>query len=276
MSTDAIRTYYRQADENKRAESTTGQFEFIRCMEVLERRLPRQARVLDLGGGPGRYAVELARRGHRVTLVDLCDHHVEQARERLGERGLLTEVDQLCTGDACDLWRHEDDAYDAVVAFGPFYHITDEQRRQCAAREVARVVRDSGRAFVQFIPPMSGFVRLMDRAVESPRALTAVELEEAWTDRRYRNPSDDGFQEGCYMRPDQLEELFGEQGFETVDLKSVFGLAAGREEKLEAIQARNPELYEAFSTIIEETARQPEVVSTGQLAVWVGERVGAA
>ncbi|MGC1281353.1 MAG: hypothetical protein WA895_00355, partial [Streptosporangiaceae bacterium] len=38
--------------------------EFVRSMELLERLLPAPpARVLDVGGGPGPYAVPLAQRG---------------------------------------------------------------------------------------------------------------------------------------------------------------------------------------------------------------------
>ena len=41
--------------------------EFVRSMELLERLLPAPpARVLDVGGGPGTYAVPLAQRGYRV------------------------------------------------------------------------------------------------------------------------------------------------------------------------------------------------------------------
>ena len=32
--------------------------------------------ILDVGGGPGRYAIELARLGHNVTLVDISRENV--------------------------------------------------------------------------------------------------------------------------------------------------------------------------------------------------------
>jgi len=56
--------------------------EFAVTMRALADHLPPPpARVLDCGGGPGRYAIELARQGYEVTLFDLsagclphCDH----------------------------------------------------------------------------------------------------------------------------------------------------------------------------------------------------------
>lgn len=92
MSTDAIRRYYRQYDEWARLGSPAGQLELHRCLEILDEHLEADSRVLDLGGGPGRYTVELARRGHRVTLVDLMDEHVERAERELADRGLLERL----------------------------------------------------------------------------------------------------------------------------------------------------------------------------------------
>jgi 2-polyprenyl-3-methyl-5-hydroxy-6-metoxy-1,4-benzoquinol methylase len=43
-------------------------------------------RVLDFGG-LGRYTLELARRGHNVTLIDLLDGNVEQARREVACTG---------------------------------------------------------------------------------------------------------------------------------------------------------------------------------------------
>lgn len=273
MSNEAIRNYYRDCDEWGRLDTPAGQLEFFRCMSVLDDHLPDSARLLDIGGGPGRYAIELARRGHRVSLVDLCSHHIEIARGRLADRDLLRHVEVLSQGDACELDSFDEDTFDAVVAFGPFYHITDDDRRRRAASELVRVMRPEAVAFVQFIPPMSGLVRLLQRATELPRALTAESLEQAREELQYENPSDVGFQQAAYVTTDQLESLFGQFGCETVDMMSVFGLAAGREDMLCDIQARDPELYEAFSAVIEDTARRPEVIELGQLALWVGRLV---
>ena len=271
MESESVESYYRQQDEWSRLDTPAGQFEFMRCLRILEEYLPDQGRLLDVGGGPGRYAIELARRGHRVALVDLCEHHVEEARRRMDERGLLGQADRLCAADACDLAMFDDDTYDAVVSFGPFYHLVEESARRSAASELARVTNDEGLAFVQFVPPLSGFVRLVDRAVDNPGALTVSAFEETPQKAPSRTSPVHGFQEAGYIEADQLCGLFGEVGFETVDTLSVLGLAAGREEQLGRIQARDPELYEQFAALVEKTAREPAVIAMGQLALWVGQ-----
>src|SRR5437762_10195479 len=66
-----ILQYYDQFDENSRLNSTAGQLEFARTLELLLRYLPPPpVRILDMGGGTGPYselsAVKRLRRVHRA------------------------------------------------------------------------------------------------------------------------------------------------------------------------------------------------------------------
>ena len=74
-----MRAFYDRGDERDRL-STWSWLEFARTKELLLRHLPpAPARVLDVGGGPGAYAVWLAELGYDVHLVDPVPLHVEQA-----------------------------------------------------------------------------------------------------------------------------------------------------------------------------------------------------
>src|SRR5579863_1273965 len=116
--------------------------EYVRSVELLDRLLPAPpAQLLDVGGGPGTYAVPLAGRGYRVHLVDPVLLHVEQARQaaRTVPAGFTAAV-----GDARQL-AEPDRSQDAVLLFGPLYHLTDPADRQQALAEAARVLRPGGR-----------------------------------------------------------------------------------------------------------------------------------
>jgi 2-polyprenyl-3-methyl-5-hydroxy-6-metoxy-1,4-benzoquinol methylase len=96
--------------------------EFVRSLELLGRLLPAPpARVLDVGGGPGTYAVPLAEGGYQVHLVDPLPLHVRQAEET--GASFTASV-----GDARDLDRG-DESQDAVLLFGPLYHLTSAADR---------------------------------------------------------------------------------------------------------------------------------------------------
>lgn len=59
--------------------------ELIRCVEAGE--LPGTS-LLEFGCGTGTNAIELARRGYRVTAVDLVDLPIEKAREKAHQAGV--------------------------------------------------------------------------------------------------------------------------------------------------------------------------------------------
>lgn len=74
---------YEAGDEDVRMVTASNRVEWERTLELLERWLPpASARVLDIGGGPGRYAAWLAERGYTVQLLDPVPKHVRQARAR--------------------------------------------------------------------------------------------------------------------------------------------------------------------------------------------------
>ena len=53
--------------------------EFQTTLHSLENHLPPNGLILDAGGGPGRYTIELARRGYEVVLLDMTPANLEFA-----------------------------------------------------------------------------------------------------------------------------------------------------------------------------------------------------
>lgn len=50
--------------------------------------LPEGAHVLDWCGGWGRHAIELAKRGFKVTMLDFAANHIEMAKHAIAEEGV--------------------------------------------------------------------------------------------------------------------------------------------------------------------------------------------
>lgn len=105
--------------------------------------LPDDARMLELGCGPGTFWIENLNRvpdGWRVTLTDLSAGMLEEARGKLHE-GLHHGAFQVV--DAQDL-PYDDSGFDAVIASHMLYHVPDRQR---ALREIARALVPGGRLY---------------------------------------------------------------------------------------------------------------------------------
>jgi ubiquinone/menaquinone biosynthesis C-methylase UbiE len=131
--------YYECGDEQDRLTARIGRIEWARTWDLLQRHLPAPpATVLDVGGGPGAYAIPLALAGHRVHLVDAMPLHVQQARDAAGTTLASAEV-----GDARAL-AFPDTSADAVLLLGPLYHLLEAAERDAALAEARRVLRPGG------------------------------------------------------------------------------------------------------------------------------------
>jgi tellurite methyltransferase len=66
------------------APSTPDPFLMRAFAEYILPQYPQGGRALDLAGGAGRHAIWLAKRGWKVTLIDVSEGGVEQARQNAG------------------------------------------------------------------------------------------------------------------------------------------------------------------------------------------------
>jgi SAM-dependent methyltransferase len=107
---DRVRDYYAQFGERewlRLANAEDGAIEFALTCHALSTCLPKQGRILDIGGGPGRYTIWLAERGYRVVLADLSPDLLDIAKVKIDEAGVGSNVESIGVADARDLkaWR---------------------------------------------------------------------------------------------------------------------------------------------------------------------------
>lgn len=113
-------------------------------------------RVLDVPCGNGRIAIELARRGYRVTGIDLSDEFLGHAR------GRAPEIDWR-RGDMRDL-KLEPDEFDAAYCFGNSFGYLDYE--------------NAGRFFVAFARAVRGRI-VIDTGVTAESILPTL-LNKRW------------------------------------------------------------------------------------------------
>ena len=221
-SLDLMHQHYTRGLEEPRLEEALGSVELARTLEVTAQVLPRPpAVVADIGGGPGRYALELAERGYRVVHRDLVPLHVEQLRAAARE---LAERVDTAVGDARDL-DLDDGSVDAVLLLGPLYHLVEQDQRVRALREALRVARPGAPVIVSAIsrwaPRLHGFLaeRLYERAAFFPDLVRVVE------ESGRLNDSVPGWFTGYCHRPEQLREEVEAAGLVVEDLVGLEGLA---------------------------------------------------
>jgi SAM-dependent methyltransferase len=265
---DKIRTYYASFDEWGRLDAPEGARELAHALEILADKLAPGARILDLGGGPGRYAIELAKRGHRVVLADLSPELLEVARRRVAESD-VSGVESFDVVSAMDLGRYADGSFDAVIAFGPFYHLVAEHERRRAAAEIRRVLVSHGQAFVAFIPRLSGLIGLIDRAANRPAQVSDAVLRTAADTGVFSNLAGSGFQEGYYPVPGEIEQLFVASGFRCDDMLSLKSIANDRAHQVARLE---PTARAEVERLARALCRRPEIIATCGHALLVASK----
>lgn len=110
-------------------------------------RLAPGAAVLDLCCGPGRHALELARRGFRVTGVDRTAHYLQKARAAATDEGLYIE---FVLADAREFARPAafDLAVNLFTSFGYFADPADDLR---VVRNLYDSLRPGGRLIMELM-----------------------------------------------------------------------------------------------------------------------------
>ena len=101
--------------------------------------LPREARILDAGCGPGELVLSLTKKGYDVWGVDISEGMIDKARDVLKSGGFRL-TDRLSVGDIEDI-RFDDGFFDVVVASGVIEYQQDDHK---ALSEMKRVLGSGG------------------------------------------------------------------------------------------------------------------------------------
>jgi SAM-dependent methyltransferase len=218
-----IREYYeREIAEDERLRRGVGRLELVRTQEIVRRHLSSvPLRVLDVGGATGVHAAWLADDGHEVHVVDPMPHHIDVARSLASPtRRITAEV-----GDARSL-SDPDASADAVLLFGPLYHLIEQAERIQALREAARVLRPGGPVFVAAISRFASLLDGLSRQFLLDPAFRAI-VERDLADGQHRNPDHrpHWFTTTYFHHPDELGQEALAAGLEPVEVVGVEGVA---------------------------------------------------
>lgn len=141
-----LEAYYNKFCEEKRLTRRHGNVEYITSMKYIHKYLeefPKDAKILDVGAGTGRYSVALAEEGYDVTAVELVKYNLGILKQK-------NSTVKAYQGTALNLKRFEDGSFDMTLVFGPMYHLYTLEDKQKALQEAARVTKKNGIILVAY------------------------------------------------------------------------------------------------------------------------------
>jgi S-adenosylmethionine-dependent methyltransferase len=253
---DLVRGYYDKRADDEWQRQDRHRMEFAVSKRLLSDHLPRRGRVLDCGGGPGRYAIWLASQGYEVTLFDLSRVCLDRARTEAELQSLDLQYE---LGTATDLSRFEDATFDAVLLMGPLYHLREFEERRLALMESARVLRPGGVVAAAFITRVAP---LRYVAMEQPE--TVLELYDAMLNVTRQGfdenfpPRDDDHFHAYFAHPDEIEPLLDEAGLSVTGLFAVEGFVGTSFDRVHTLDERK---WDAWVDLNYRLASEPTLFS---------------
>lgn len=130
--------YGESYDKEPYTQGTMGEVDFV------ERELgsDRTRRILDIGCGTGRHAIELARRGYQVTGIDLSQAQLRRAREKAATAGVAVDFQRR---DATQPHFNQD--FHAAIMFceGAFSLMETDEKNHAILLQAGAALRPGGK-----------------------------------------------------------------------------------------------------------------------------------
>ncbi|KAK1976999.1 S-adenosyl-L-methionine-dependent methyltransferase [Colletotrichum cereale] len=170
-----VETWYDSRAEVEERRLDEGRLEFEVTMRVIRSCIAslqlENVRILDIGGGPGRYAIELAKQGHAITLSDLSAKELEIARRNADKEQV--KLDAVVHANALDMAQRAplqaaQGSFDVVLCLGPLYHLLAPEERAAAVGNSISMAKPGGYVLLAYV---SVYAHLRDMARRDPSRL---------------------------------------------------------------------------------------------------------
>lgn len=241
--------------------------EFDITKRYLNEYIKNSSKILDVGGGPGRYSIYLAGQGHEVSLLDLSSENIKLARKKAKEAD--TKINEYIHADALELSEKVSGEFDIVLCMGPLYHLTDEDDRIKVIEECLNKLKKDGIFFAAFISayaPMIDFIKNYPEDIIDFKEKLLKYLENGI---HIPGEMDKGFTDAYFIKPDEIEDFMANFDLEKKILTGLEGLPAQSEAKINSL---SEEAYQEWVDLIYRTSRNTMTWASSEHFLYIGKK----
>ncbi|RLC37882.1 hypothetical protein DRH29_00505 [candidate division Kazan bacterium] len=262
MSKQLVKKYYTgyvRKEWRRLINSAYYKLEFDTTLYFLKKYLPKKGLILDAGGGPGRYTIELAKQGYNIVLLDLTSANLEFAKRQIKKANLQNRVNDVVDGSITDLSKFANGTFDGVICLGgPLSHVLDKEERNKAISELIRVAKKGAPIFVSVMSRWSLLVsqlKLFPQEIEHPLF------------RKIRDTGDYtggyGFTACHFFLPEELKESFAKKSVKILEMVGLEGLGSHFQKKINKL-AKNKKRWKIWLETHYKICTHPVVVGMSE------------
>lgn len=256
-----IENYYEGYDEWNRLERHKIEFEITK--RYLNGYVPNGARVFDIGGGPGRYSIHLAKKGHKVVLLDLVQKHINIAKIKAKENN--AEIEKYICDDALNISKYDLGKFDVVLIMGPLYHLIHKEDREKVVRDALKFIKKDGILIASFI---SAYAPIIDEFKCPERIETADAVMKYLKDGI--NDAESGFTSAYFIKPEEAKEFMNSFNLKELSFAGIEGIGGLMESKLEGL---SKEQFDKIIDILYELSKDTHIFGSSEHYLYVGKKV---
>jgi SAM-dependent methyltransferase len=235
--------------------------EFTITIHFLKKYLPKDGgTILDAGGGPGRYSIELAKQGYNIVLLDLVPEMLAMARNKIRRAGVLRKVRQFVQGSIDNLSMFPNESFDAVLCLGaPLNHLLEAKQRERAADELVRVAKRNAPVFVSVISRIGLLKTIL---AKFPNEMQYAKHH--WDVGDYvPGVQGEGFTATHWFLPEELCQLFERRGVQVLEMAGLEGLSSHLQKQTNRLY-KDHEKWTMWTEMLFDTCTHPSVVGSAE------------
>lgn len=268
MQNSDVEKYYDENTQKEWERLEVHPFEFIFTTYRMDQYIRPGDRILDIGGGPGRYSLYYAKKNCDVTLLDLSANNIELAKSKAAENHVALNA---IKADCLELDSLELGLFDHVFLMGPLYHLGDREDRENAVKLALQKLKLGGVLYCSFILDFAGIIYdlkngpgFLPQDLQNPH--TRRLLDSIVTGTEYVGPA---FTSAYFINQRLIEPFMNQFGLEKLHLFGQEGILALNEKQVLAFPKEEYELWV-------ETAKKfldiPEFLAFSEHAMYIGRK----
>lgn len=238
--------------------------EFEITKRYFDKYIKQEDKVLDVGGGPGKYSLYLLNKGCDVTLVDLSPNNIKFAKARAEEQQLNLKA---ISGDARNITNIVCDKFDHILLMGPLYHLLDETDRINTINSCLSLLKPNGMIYIGFV---SSYARIIYTLRDKPEKILDDSVVQDW--KYFIDGTDfsgDSFTKAFFIDPKNILPLMEQFDLDKVHFLSCESILAP---SMNLLKQQPQQVIDKWLDFAEQVCEREDLMNFAEHLMYIGRK----